>query len=280
MKLDRIFDYLNSLEEWLAILIEQINEIIDKTKLNSNITDIIIEAENCYNYFKKSLVATSVSSELVSEKISSLMSKNEKNLSMKIINLFYIHKIFWKLNHIIFCLHKIENWETEYFNELKPITRESFKYNIEKDNSIIDIDSFIWTLIFLNDELRNKVNKQKKDEYQINVNETLLLEIIEELIKNAKKAWAKNITIDDKIHDWYCNIILEDNWEWFPDWINIKEIFEPWFSDKKQNSSGCGLWLYLIRAVIEEMFNGKIEANNNKTSKWATFVIKLPIVNQ
>jgi signal transduction histidine kinase len=54
--------------------------------------------------------------------------------------------------------------------------------------------------------------------------------------------------------------------------FSISKIFKPFLSKKKIPSSGIGL--YMSKSVINEKFNGVIEAYNTK--KGALFIIRLP----
>lgn len=106
-----------------------------------------------------------------------------------------------------------------------------------------------------------------------------LLQVIINILKNAKEALLENRKTDRKIiirifeTKIYLQIDIIDNAGGITDKIQ-QSIFEPYFSTKDKKS-GTGLGLYMSKIIIEEHMNGKLRIKN--TSDGAQFSIILPI---
>ncbi len=105
-----------------------------------------------------------------------------------------------------------------------------------------------------------------------------LMQIIINLLKNAEEALNSN-NISKKIievtifqNNDYVHLEVNDNAGGIPKEI-IHDIFNPYFSTKKKNSSGLGL--YMSKNIVEKHLNGILEVSNKNNG--ANFVLKLPI---
>jgi len=105
-----------------------------------------------------------------------------------------------------------------------------------------------------------------------------LMQIIINLLKNAEEALNSNNVLNKVIevtifqNEEYVHLEVNDNAGGIPKDI-IHEIFNPYFSTKKKNSSGLGL--YMSKNIVEKHLNGVLEVSNKKNG--ANFVLKLPI---
>ena len=105
-----------------------------------------------------------------------------------------------------------------------------------------------------------------------------LMQVLINIIKNAKEALVENEIKDKKLYIFIkdtkdlVEISICDNAGGIkPDIIN--KIFNPYFSTKYEKS-GTGLGLYMSKTIIEKHLNGTIEVENSKGG--ACFKIKLP----
>jgi len=123
-----------------------------------------------------------------------------------------------------------------------------------------------------------KIIKNISSKEKIYANPNSLAQVILSILQNAldviKLRDIKNPTIKISLTDKkdYLEIKIEDNAGGIEE-NQIENIFKPFISKKKKASTGIGL--YMSKMVIEEKFNGTIEANNTKNG--ALFTIKLPL---
>jgi PAS domain S-box-containing protein len=106
-----------------------------------------------------------------------------------------------------------------------------------------------------------------------------LLQVIINLLKNAKEAFEnksikdKRIEIVVKLFSSYIRIEMFDNAGAIDDAIK-ERIFEPYFSTKDEQM-GTGLGLYMSKTIIEKHLGGKLWCENKKDG--VSFYIDLPI---
>ena len=106
---------------------------------------------------------------------------------------------------------------------------------------------------------------------------TELSHVLINIIINARDALDeskqkdKKITIDIKKVDENCYIIISDNGGGIEK-ENIKRLFEPYFTTKKQGK-GTGLGLYMSRKILKEILNANISVDNSTDG--AVFTINL-----
>ncbi len=113
-----------------------------------------------------------------------------------------------------------------------------------------------------------EVNIQNRELEKIFLYENELLQVILNILNNAKDA-----LVDNKVHKPLIIINLEetrsrqiltisDNAGGIPENI-IDHIFEPYFSTK-ENKNGTGLGLYMCKTIIEKHCNGEILVDNTQ----------------
>ena len=125
-----------------------------------------------------------------------------------------------------------------------------------------------------------KVEISGKEDVNINVNANELVQVLINILKNAKDAMIGNDICSKEINirhykknDW-AFIEIEDNGKGILE-ENIPKIFEPYFSTKS-NKNGTGIGLYMCKTIIEKHFLGKLTVANSQ--KGAIFKIELPIL--
>jgi len=168
---------------------------------------------------------------------------------------------------IAFMSETISNFENFY----KKSDNKEFNPSSSVEQALKIVDS----IITLNEI---KVIKNINSSAKIYGNPNALSQVILSILQNAldiiklrkvSNAFIK-ITIEDRSNE--IIISIEDNAGGIKE-SPIENIFKPFLSKKKIASTGIGL--YMSKMVIEEKFNGKIEAKN--TQNGALFIITLPI---
>ena len=148
------------------------------------------------------------------------------------------------------------------------------------------------------DKVINLINSQFKsngikiiksgDNLKINTYENELIQVIINLLNNARDELVKKDSNDEKLifiniskNKKHLLLEIKDNAGGIPDEIKNK-IFNAYFTTKKE-SNGTGIGLYMSRQLVENM-DGKIEVSNadfefeEKNYKGAIFKIILPLV--
>jgi PAS domain S-box-containing protein len=174
------------------------------------------------------------------------------------------------------------NQTIHYMSKTIDDFREFFKPNKEKEyvfveKSVKNAISFIEPLI-KKYEIELNINIISDDKIVVYKNE--LLQVLINIIKNAIDAIIENginkpkitVVIDDIDDKKIINII--DNAGGVPSDI-IDKVFEPYFSTKKKN--GTGLGLYMSKIIIEEHLLGKLSVKNFEDG--AIFSIDIPFRN-
>jgi two-component system, NtrC family, sensor kinase len=126
------------------------------------------------------------------------------------------------------------------------------------------------------------------DTIKINTYENELIQVIINLLNNARDELVKKDSDDEKLifinvskNKKYIILEIKDNAGGIPDEIKNK-IFNAYFTTKKE-SNGTGIGLYMSRQLVENM-DGKIEVLNDnfefegKNYKGAIFRIELPLI--
>jgi pantetheine-phosphate adenylyltransferase len=126
------------------------------------------------------------------------------------------------------------------------------------------------------DSIDFKIIPKDDIEIQIHINE--VVQVLINIIKNARDAMIEKNTQNRYIHITHYshnnNAIIEiaDNAGGIPEQI-IEKIFDPYFSTKT-NKNGTGLGLYMSRTIIEQHSNGVLSVHNFEDG--AIFKIVLP----
>lgn len=180
--------------------------------------------------------------------------------------------------------------------ELKKISEDIIEKTQYMSKTIDDFRNFFkpeksTELINLQDLINNTISitKSSLENHDINLElscksiikiETYsreLLQVLINIVKNAKEAFEKNtnnryIKIYCKEKKDFVQINIENNGSKIPENI-IEKIFEPYFTTKDKNV-GTGLGLYMSKIIVEKHLNGKIEVQNLEEA--VRFSIKLP----
>lgn len=132
--------------------------------------------------------------------------------------------------------------------------------------------------------LRHEI-KLKKIEVHVEGNQLLIestpgffSQIFTNLIINSCRHGFQEASPDNHIwmHLYYSEpniyIVYEDNGAGIPD-ANLKAIFEPFFTTKK-SQGGTGLGMHILKTLVEERLEGKVEVNN--LEKGVRFKIIIP----
>ncbi len=151
----------------------------------------------------------------------------------------------------------------------------------EKSTELINIQDLIKNTISISkSSLENyNINLEVncKDIIEIETYSRELLQVLINIVKNAKEALEENpnnryIKISCKEKKDFIQINIENNGSKIPEKI-IKKIFEPYFSTKDKNV-GTGLGLYMSKIIVEKHLKGRIEVQNLEET--VRFSIKLP----
>jgi C4-dicarboxylate-specific signal transduction histidine kinase len=171
--------------------------------------------------------------------------------------------------------------QTHYLSDTIDDFRDFFKPNKEKTN-ILPQDVIEDSIKIIEKSLINnniQLIQNFKETEKINTYPKELLQVLINIIKNAKEAFSnksietKSITIN--LSQNKKNIIIEilDNAGGIDTNI-IDSIFDPYFSTKDEKN-GTGLGLYMSETIIHKHLYGKLEVQNNNDG--AMFTITLPI---
>ena len=175
-------------------------------------------------------------------------------------------------------------------------TIDDFKnfFNPNKEKTHFNMeDVFDKTFKLISSEFKNNNIQIIKNIANLNIdgNENELLQVLINIIKNAKDEFIKKDTQTDKLllfidvyqYESFAIIKIKDNIGGIKNEV-IKDIFKPYFTTKK-DSGGTGIGLYMSKQIIKNM-DGKIEATNveyeyeGEQHKGAEFKITLPLNNK
>lgn len=115
-----------------------------------------------------------------------------------------------------------------------------------------------------------KINIKDEKLNEILISKNLLLQVILNIINNAKDSLKQNNIKNPKIDISFEEnensqiLYIKDNGDGISE-ENMDKIFEPYFSTKK-SLNGTGLGLYICKTIIEKHCNGNIEVTSNKGS--------------
>lgn len=159
------------------------------------------------------------------------------------------------LHHIEFMSNTIDNFKDFYKKDTQ-----------KKDFFVIDAIDSILKIIGPTLEHNNiKVYIKDTEELSIFGNKNEFSQVLMNLIMNSKDAFdernIKNPRIDIIIQKDENSkiIIVKDNASGIPESI-INNIFDPYFTTKKEKGTGIGL--YLSKAIIEDKMKGKLTVQN------------------
>jgi len=180
-----------------------------------------------------------------------------------------------KFNNYLDSLESTTGYMSETINNFL----DYFKHNKEiEEFSVANLIEGTLNLI-------SSTNKSKIDIKYIKHTEIILLSYKSELtqallivLNNAIDACTTKetptITISVKETDTYIVISIEDNGEGIPPHI-LDKIYNPYFTTKHK-SKGIGLGLYILKMIIEENLQGKIELSTiNKATICNLYIPKM-----
>lgn len=170
------------------------------------------------------------------------------------------------LYQIEFMSNTIDNFKNFYKKDKKQsafIIREAIDNVLNIIGSVLDHSSI-------------KLSIEDKDELEIYANKNEFSQVLMNLIINAKDAIDENKISNPKIDisiSKYTNkvkIEVTDNAGGIAKTI-IDDIFNPYFTTKKEKGTGIGL--YLSKAIIEDKMNGKLTVESNSEGSTFTMII-------
>jgi signal transduction histidine kinase len=196
--------------------------------------------------------------------LQNLKAYKKKN---KLTNEMFDKSMQDSIEQITFMSDTIENFKNFYRTDQK-------KSNFYISKVIDDIMKIIGFGLHHNN-IKLNINDPKNIQIYGIKNE--LIQVIINLIINAKDALVENSITDAKIdiniyenENSICIDVCDNALGISKDIIN--EIFNPYFTTK--NEKGTGIGLYLSKTIIEEHYNGKILVQSDKNG--TTFTILLP----
>lgn len=154
----------------------------------------------------------------------------------------------------------------------------------DQDKTEIDVENIIEnSLEIVNKSLINndiKLIKEFSSTSEVNISPSELMQVMINLLNNAKDAFKINTIENRKIwiktYEKNNNTIIElkDTAGGIPR-DKIDNIFDAYFTTKS-DSGGTGLGLYIVKTIIEEHCNGTIECKN--TDSGTCFTITIPSI--
>ena len=131
------------------------------------------------------------------------------------------------------------------------------------DKHPIDIDNTIGEAISFVDNRNNTVDIKlaSVSKLKVKASRTLLVSAFSNIIKNAVEADANNVRIFIRKAGSVVRILIIDNGKGI-DRVNVRRVFEPFYSDKRQS----GLGLFIARKIIE-YHGGSIKIESGKETK-------------
>ncbi len=147
-------------------------------------------------------------------------------------------------------------------------------FRIDKIKKTFSVKEAIFTTISIQSAQLNNLNISIKvlgEDFKLTTIESEFLQVILNLITNAKDALIENKTSNGKIFiSLQQNIITVSDNAGGIDKKVINRIFEPYFTTKEQGK-GTGMGLYMSKMIIEQTVGGTLSVANNK--KGAEFKI-------
>lgn len=139
---------------------------------------------------------------------------------------------------------------------------------IELNKQVSSFELMLNSLVSLFNDMNIQCHKQLD---MLWVDVTFFEQVLINLLKNAREAQAKNITINIEQQDQHAAIEIIDDGHGF---ANLENAFVPLYTTK---ADGQGIGLSFCRNIIEQ-HGGVIELHNN-TGKGVTVLIVLPVEN-
>lgn len=161
-------------------------------------------------------------------------------------------------------------------NKINKITTELsktiniFTSNYHSTSKIFELKDSIDTILFVTKSLYEpkniKINKSNLNNYYLNGDKNLFLQIINHLIINSIEAHNRNLTKEPFISIWLDKksncLIIEDNAGGIEE-DKFNSILEPYFSTK-DDLNGNGLGLFISSFLMKKEFNGEVNLKNGE----------------
>ncbi len=208
------------------------------------------------------LISTSASGLKIHKEVDTLDDKNFEILTNLI------------LEQSAYLSKTIENFKNYISDNKNEKTRFSIQSIVDKSLEIVS-KTFNYSYITIKKDFNEK-------ELFITANESELIQVILNILNNAKEALKRNnnienrtITVSIKERSSHFGLItIEDNAGGVPEEI-IDKVFDPYFTTKHE-SIGIGISLYMCYEIVTMNLKGKIYVKNKKEG--AKFYIELPLI--
>jgi len=184
-----------------------------------------------------------------------------------------------KFNNYLDSLESTTGYMSETINNFL----DYFKHNKEVEE--FSISNLIeGTLNLISSTNKNNINIEYNTHpkiiliaYKSELTQALLI-VLNNAIDACEDQDSAIITISVKESDKYIVISIEDNGEGIPPHI-IDNIYNPYFTTKHK-SKGIGLGLYILKMIIEENIQGKIELSSSEKVTVFDLFIPKNVINQ
>ena len=253
--------YLYRINKKLKQEIEEKEEVLNRLRLmrNSRLNQMNEILSMIAHQWKQPLNNLSLIIQLL------IMKYDEKSLDDKFIEYFKIHTKE-QIDLMVQTINDFRDFFKISENKITFDVKEEIKKSIELVKPVFDVENINIVFHYIENENYLAIGYPNA-----------LRQIIINILNNAKDALIENHIEKKEVivtlfnENDYILISIEDNAGGIPLHI-IDKIFNPYFTTKKEN--GTGLGLYIAKLMIEEKMNGEIDVKN--TSKGANFEIKLP----
>ena len=169
---------------------------------------------------------------------------------------YFYKKVYQANQQVDFLSKTIEDFR-QFYSPSKE--KEVFSIKEAIDNSIT-----ILTPDLKKNNIDLQINFNTHEDVKIYGIKNELSQVILALLSNANEALKNiekpNIKIEVSSNSADVIIKISDNGDGISK-KNLNKVFEPYFSTKQE---GTGLGLYLVKLIVEDTFNGKIELFNQK----------------
>jgi signal transduction histidine kinase len=180
------------------------------------------------------------------------------------------------LNNIINSTKELNKFITSIL-DLTKIESENLTLNLQSKDVNLIIEDVLDKLVFEANYQKVKLLKNLAPLYPIQLDPTLMVRVISNLVENAIKYSGENATVEVVTYDdadWVFIEVKDNGVGIKPEDIN--HVFDKFYrvrNDSTHAIKGSGLGLYLVKYFIE-LHQGYISVNS-ELGKGTTFVVKL-----
>lgn len=192
-------------------------------------------------------------------------------------------------NYILCCFNKLRKSADEKLEDyLQKIKKENDKIktiarfstgswmNSWATKTVKSLNSFIVQYLkndyipVASDWLNIQIIDNIKDDFLLSFRSFDISMVFDNLLDNAKKAKAKQCTIE---LNWDANLIeilIKDDWKWIDKKFidNTEKIFDL----KISSTDWAGIWLFHVKQIVNDL-NWNITVSENLDKKWVTFTL-------